>query len=184
MNQNRMLKPALIGGVLLGILSAVPPVSLFNCACCAWVIGGGILAANLYVRSSPTAVTLGTGFLLGLLTGAIGGVVSTLFSIPIRMLLVSMGMWGAGEMRQMLSELNLPPEWRDLLTSVMSNSGSPHIAFIVVAGLINVVVYALVAMLGGVLGVAIFEKRKVQGPPPTYQPPINLPPPPPPPPEQ
>jgi hypothetical protein len=87
-------------------------------------------------------------------------------------------------MRQMLSELNLPPEWRDLLTSVMSNSGSPHIAFIVVAGLINVVVYALVAMLGGVLGVAIFEKRKVQGPPPTYQPPINLPPPPPPPPEQ
>jgi hypothetical protein len=98
--------------------------------------------------------------------------------------MVSMGMWGAGEVRQMLSELNLPPEWRDLLASVMSNSGGPHIALMAFAGLINVVVYALVAMLGGVLGVAIFEKRKVQGPAPTYQPPINLPPSPPPPPEQ
>lgn len=177
MNQEGMLKPALIGGVLLGILSAIPPVSLFNCVCCAWVIGGGILAANLYVKNSPNAVTLGAGIVLGLLTGAIGGVVSALFSIPIRMLMVSMGMWGAGELRQMLSELNLPPELRDRLVSVMSNSGGQQIALMVFAGLINVVVYALVAMLGGVLGVAIFEKRKVQGPP-TYQPPINLPPPP------
>jgi hypothetical protein len=184
MNQNVMLKPALIGGVLLGILSAVPPLSLFNCLCCAWVIGGGILAASLYVKNSPTAVTLGTGMLLGLLTGAIGGAVSVLFSIPIQMLMSSMGMWGPGEMRQMLSELNLPPEWRDMLESIMSNSGGPHIALMVFAGLMNVVVYSLVATLGGVLGVAIFEKRKVQGSPPSYPPPINLPPPPPPPPEQ
>jgi hypothetical protein len=184
MNQNGMLKPALIGGVLLGILSAVPPLSLFNCVCCAWVIGGGILAANLYVKSSPNAVTLGTGIVLGLLTGAVGGAVSVLFSIPIQMLMSSMGMWNAAEVRQMLNELNLPPEWRDILESVMSNSGGPHIALMVFAGLINVVVYSLVATLGGVLGVAIFEKRKVQGPPPSYPPPINLPPPPSPPPAQ
>jgi hypothetical protein len=97
------------------------------------------------------------------------------------MLMASMGMWGPGEVRQMLNELNLPPEWRDLLTSAMSDSGGPHFALMVFAGLINVVLYALVAMLGGVLGVAIFEKRKVQGPPPTYQPPVDLPPSPPPP---
>jgi hypothetical protein len=180
MNQEGMLKPALIGGVLLGILSAVPPLSLFNCLCCAWVIGGGILAANLYVRSSPSAVTLGTGIVLGLLTGAIGGAVSVLFSIPIQMLMANIGVWGAGEVRQMLSELNMPPEWRDLLESVMSNTGGPHIALMVFAGLLNVVVYSLVATLGGVLGVAIFEKRKVQAPPSYPPPPITPSPPPPP----
>jgi len=107
-----------------------------------------------------------------------------LFSIPIQMLMVRMGMWDTGEVRQMLSELNLPPAWRDLLASVMSNSGGPHMALMVFAGLINVVIYALVAMLGGVLGVAIFEKRKVQGPPPSPRPPIDMPPPPMLPPEQ
>lgn len=53
MNQEGMLKPALTGGVLLGILSALPFVSAFNCLCCAWVIGGGMLAAHLFVSSSP-----------------------------------------------------------------------------------------------------------------------------------
>ena len=184
MNQNAMWKPALIGGVLLGILSAVPPVNLFNCVCCAWVIGGGILAAHLYVKNSPTPVKLGSGVLLGLLTGAIGGVVYTLFSIPIRILLSKFGMGMAEEVQQVLSNLNLPPETRDLVTSMMANTGSLHIVFTLIAGLVNIIIYAVIAMLGGVLGVAIFEKRKVDTPPPTYQPPIHLPPPPPPPTDQ
>ncbi len=37
MNEQGMFKPALIGGVLLGVLSAIPLVSALNCFCCAWV---------------------------------------------------------------------------------------------------------------------------------------------------
>ena len=179
MNQNAMLRPALIGGVLLGILSAIPPLSFFNCACCAWVIGGGVLAANLYVKSSPTMVTLGSGVGLGLLTGAIGGIVTTIFSIPVQILMNTVFAEYAAQARQMISELhNISPVWRDL---ILSSGKEGFNVFAVIAGaFVTVTVYSLFAMLGGVLGVAIFEKRKVVGATTAYQPPVNIPPPPPP----
>lgn len=181
MNQNGMLKPALIAGVLMGILSAIPPLSLFNCLCCAWVIGGGVLAAHLYVKSSPMAITLGSGFALGLLTGAIGGLVSTIFNIPVQILMSSVLAEYAGQARQMLSELpNLPPALREVIAS--ATSGGLSVVTVVLSGFFNLVVYSLIAMLGGVLGVAIFEKRKIAGPVPPNQPPINISPPTPPPP--
>src|SRR5512137_1271769 len=87
MNKDSFLKSALIGGVALGVLSALPVLGAVNCLCCAWVIGGGMLAAHLYVKDSPTPVTLGTGVLLGLLAGVVGAVVDTLFTIPLHMAL-------------------------------------------------------------------------------------------------
>ncbi len=178
MNQNAMLRPALIGGVLLGILSAIPPLSFFNCACCAWVIGGGVLAANLFVKSSPTVVTLGSGVGLGLLTGAVGGMVSTIFSIPVQILMNTIFAEYAAQARQMISELpNMPPVWRDLILS-SGNTGFNFLS-VILAAFVTVTVYSLFAMLGGVLGVAIFEKRKVEGPTAAYHPPVNIPPPPP-----
>lgn len=184
MNQNGMLKPAVIAGVLIGILSAVPPLSLLNCACCAWVIGGGILAAHLYVKNSPAPVTLGSGVALGLLSGAIGGIVSTIFNIPVQILMSSVLAEYADQARKMLSELpNLPPALREILTS--ATSGSLTVLSVILSGFFNLVVYALIAMLGGVLGVAIFEKRKIEGSAAGSQPPVNIsPPPPPPPPDQ
>ncbi len=181
MTQNAMWRPALIGGVLLGILSAIPPFSFFNCACCAWVIGGGVLAAHLYVKSSPSVVTLGSGVGLGLLTGVVGGIVSTIFSVPVQILMRSVFSRYAEQAREMISELpNIPQPWRDMLLS-SSNTGF-NIASLVLSAMVTVIVFSLFGMLGGVLGVAIFEKRKVEGPPPTYRPPFSIPPPPSPPP--
>ena len=65
MNEDSMLKPALVGGVLLGILSALPLINYFNCICCAWVILGSVVAARLYVKDSSVPVTLGRGVALG-----------------------------------------------------------------------------------------------------------------------
>ncbi len=179
MNEERMLKPALIGGVLLGILSSLPVVSLFNCVCCAWVIGGGLLAAYLHVKDSAVPVTLGRGVTLGLLTGFIGAVVSALFLIPLTMLAGP----GTGIMEQLQQTLkqmpNVPPETREMLESLSSQEGAG--AIIYAAGLIfMLVVFCIFAMAGSTIGVALFEKRKpdaAAGTPP-YEPP-----PPPPPPE-
>ncbi len=181
MNQEGMLKPALIGGVLLGFLSAMPVLQAFNCLCCAWVIGGGILAAHLYVRGAATVVTLGTGVLLGLLTGAIGAVVDTLFTIPIHLALRPFGMGFAEQMRHALDQLpNIPAESRDALRSFFADGRGIGIFFIILTGFFKLIVYGIVGMLGGAIGVAIFEKRKPGAEPPPPQPPINLPPPPPP----
>jgi hypothetical protein len=185
MNQEGMFKPALIGGVLLGILSALPLIKAFNCFCCAWVIGGAMLAAHLYVKSSVTAVTLGTGVLLGLLTGAIGAVVDTLFTIPIHFALRPFATGFAEQIQQMLDQLpNLPPETRDALRSMFASGRGMGIFFIILGGFFELVVFSVVGMLGGAIGVAIFEKRKPgaepMSQPPSYRPPEDLPPPPPP----
>lgn len=179
MNEERMLKPALIGGVLLGILSSVPVISIFNCVCCAWVVGGGVLAAYLYVKDSPVSVTLGRGVSLGLLTGVIGTVVSALFLIPLHFLTGGTGVME--QLRQAMDQMpNVPPETRQMLESLTSREGAG--TFIYVFGLIfMLVVYCLFAMAGSAIGVAIFEKRKPGTPSvdlPPYQPPAPPPPPP------
>jgi hypothetical protein len=183
MNHEGILKPALIGGVLLGILSVIPVIQVGNCFCCAWVIAGGILASYLYVKSSPVAVTLGRGVALGLLAGAIGAIVDTLFSIPIQVLLSKMGMGAGAQIRQMMEQIpQLPPELRKALLSVIEGERGIGIALILMGGLFKLALYSFVAMLGGTIGVAIFEKRDRPGrapaEPPVYQPPPDLPPPP------
>jgi hypothetical protein len=181
MDQNRMLKPALIGGILLGVLSAVPPFFLLNCACCAWVIGGGILAAHLYVKASPVVVTLGNGFQLGLVTGGIGGIVSTIFSIPVQILMNRVLSEYTSQARQMLSEIpNMPPA----ISEVLSSAQTGHITLVAVifSLFFNMILYGVIAMLGGALGVALFEKRKIEPPFPNFPPPpVHIPPPPDPP---
>ena len=71
---NNKVKPALIGGVVLGLLSVIPFVSAVNVCCCLWAILGGMLATYLYVKNSPTPANAGDGAVLGALAGLIGGV--------------------------------------------------------------------------------------------------------------
>ena len=48
-----LLKAALIGGVVAGIVAAVPLLGdLLYCLCCLPVVGGGFLAAFLYSKDS------------------------------------------------------------------------------------------------------------------------------------
>ena len=176
MNEERMLKPALIGGVVLGILSSLP---LVNCLCCFWVIAGGVLAAYLYVKSASVSVTLGRGISLGLLTGFIGAIVMALFSIPLQML-VSPGAGMFEQMKQSMSQVpNVPPETRRMMEELFANSGVLYaLSLIFMFGFC-----CLFGMVGGAIGVAIFEKRKPgdsSPPPSSYQPPADptVPPPP------
>jgi len=171
MNQEGMFKPALIGGVLLGVLSALPLVNLLNCFCCAWVIGGGVLAAYLYVRSAPAVVKLGQGIVLGLLTGVIGAVVDQIFSIPFRFMLAGVG---TDFMQQVIGRL--PPETREIMRRALA-SGSLGIASFIISAFFTLVVYALIGMLGGAIGIALFEKRKPLASAEVYQPPTPPPPP-------
>ncbi len=56
MNGNAMLKPALMGGLVMGVLSALPGVSLGNCCCCAWLVTGGLVAAYLLQSNTPEPI--------------------------------------------------------------------------------------------------------------------------------
>jgi uncharacterized membrane protein len=175
MNEEKMLKPALIGAVALGILSSLPLVS---CLCCFWAIAGGVLAAYLYVKDSSASVTLGRGVGLGLLTGILGTIVMALFSIPLH-ILVNPGAGMLDQVRQSMSQVpSMPPETRRMLEGLYEHAGILY----AVGALFMLVFFGLFGMVGGAIGVAIFEKRKHgdSSPPPSYQPPADpiLPPPP------
>lgn len=161
MNTETMWKPALGGGVLLGVLSALPVIGALNCFCCAWAILGGGFAAYLYVKHSPAAVTLGRGALLGALTGAVGTAVYALFSIPLHFLPGDATARIAERMRETLAGMpDAPPETLEMLEALTSSGNFP--ALLLVSGLaVSLVLYCLFAMLGGAVGVALLEKRPV-----------------------
>src|ERR1041384_6736455 len=74
------LKPALLGGLIVGLLSAIPFV---NYCCCIWGIGGGGLASFLYINESPTKIGPGDGAMLGALAGVVGAVIYIIIGVPI-----------------------------------------------------------------------------------------------------
>jgi hypothetical protein len=135
---NNKLKPALLGGLIVGVLSAIP---LVQYCCCIWAIGGGALAAFLYIRSSTVPVRTGDGATVGALAGVIGGIIYLILGLPIAIF------FGMTAMEEQLtrSGVSLP------------FSG---VVLIIVAGIIGAIILAILATLGGVIGVAIFEKRK------------------------
>ncbi len=171
-------KPVIIGGVVMGVLSALPIIGAINCACCILVIGGGALASYLYQKDFPPGLpgpNMGDGALIGLLAGLIGAVVDSIVSIPITLLGI-----GAAQMASALDMLrsspDIPPEVIGLLESMVAG-GAIGIGLLI--GLVfSLVIFAIFGTLGGILGVAIFQKGSsappsapAAGPPQTYEPP-------------
>ena len=161
---NNKLKPALIGGVLLGLLSVIPFVSAANLCCCLWAIVGGALATMLYVKQSPTPANAGDGAMLGAVAGVVGAVIYVIIGVPIQ---IAMG----PVMQDMMVDLvrNIDPSQADLMRRQFEASGNA-IAPIIIQSLIIAVFLIVFAIVGGLLGIPIFEKRKGAPPPP---PPFN-----------
>lgn len=162
---NDKLKPALIGGVVLGVLSVIPFVSAANLCCCLWAILGGMLATYVYVKNSPTPANAGDGALLGALAGLVGGVIAFVLGVPIA---YAMG----PTMRNLMVSLieNMDPQQAEMMRRQFEASGDAIVPLII-QGLITSVLLFLFAIAGGLLGIPIFEKRKGGTPPP---PPINV----------
>jgi hypothetical protein len=164
-------RAALIGGVTLGLLSAIPPISLANMCCCVWVIGGGGLAAYLYVRRSPTPVLLGQGAELGALAGVVGTVVSHSIGIPLGLIL---GDVFNEFLVKAFTSLNpqAGDEIRRAVEQAQAQTFAQKLPVILGTAVFNTVIYIAFAALGGLLGVKLFEKRvntldNTPPPPPT-----------------
>lgn len=151
-------RAALIGGVTLGLLSAIPPVSLANACCCVWVLGGGALAAYLYVRRSPTPVLLGQGAELGALAGVVGTIVSHSIGIPLGLIL---GDTFNEFLVRAFENIN-PQAGEEMRRQVQLAQAQPFVQklpVIIGTAVFNSIIYVAFAALGGLLGVKLFEKR-------------------------
>jgi hypothetical protein len=156
---NSKLKPAIIGGVVLGILSVIPFVNWANFCCCLWALLGGALASYLYIKSSPVPATAGDGAILGAMAGAVGGVIAVVVGIPISIMMSAVM---AGIMVSLMESVN--PSQVELMRTQME--AGQTIAGAIVNGIILAVLLVIFSTLGGLIGVPIFEKRKGAVPPP------------------
>jgi len=149
---NNKLKPALIGGVVLGLLSVTPFINWVNFCCCLWAILGGMLASYLYIKNSPTPATAGDGALVGVFAGLVGGAIAIVIGIPVSLLIGT----AVNEVLLRLVE-NANPGQAEMMRAQMA---AQSIASAIGRGIIGAILLFVFAIIGGLLGVPIFEKRK------------------------
>ena len=158
---NNKLKPAIIGGVVLGILSVIPFVNWVNICCCLWAILGGALASYLYIKNSPVTATPGDGAILGVLAGLVGAVITVVIGIPLSIL---MGSVMTGMMVSLVENID-PSQVETMRTQIEAGQ---TVVGAIVNGIIMAVLLVIFSTLGGLIAIPIFEKRKrdVMPPPP------------------
>jgi hypothetical protein len=147
----------LIGGAFLGVLSALPIVSIANC-CCLWLVGGGAVTAYLIQQGQPDPISLSDGSVGGFLAGVFGAVVYTIVTIPVQML--------TGPIQEEIAEAlrgsaDVPPDVVELFDQ-FSGAGplATLVAFVVIllAGMVF-------STLGGLLGAVVFRRNRPIGTP-------------------
>lgn len=146
------LQPALAGGMLLGLLSSIPIVSVL---CCAWVLGGGALTTYLLKRQRPGNLSYGDGAFGGVMAGLVGAVVATLVSIPVRLMNAN----GLAEMRDQIMAQNAdaPEGLRNFLDMILSPE--IHLGGLLVWFFMCAVAFGLLAMIGGIVAVAVVNRK-------------------------
>jgi hypothetical protein len=152
------VRASLIGGSVMGGLSAltvVPQVPFVRVICCIWAILGGGLAAYLYVKNSPTPAGVGDGAVVGTLSGVVGALIA--FAA---FLLVSFYVVDRTLFEESIRRAGLKPEQFS------------YSMIIPLVGVLAIIVQVVLSLVGGIIGVSIFEKRGEGGsgspPPPPY----------------
>ena len=155
------MMPALLGGLFIGVLSALPVVQLCNC-CCLWLLTGGVLAAYLEQQNRPVSLTVAEGARVGVIAGIVGTVIWFVIDSALGPLQARF----VGELARNIRDL--PPELQDWMEMVESGGGGGN-----VGGLVLMLIFsAIMSTIGGMIGAAYFRKDV----PPALGGPINPPP--------
>jgi hypothetical protein len=154
--------PFLLGGLFIGVLSALPVVGFCNC-CCLWILGGGVLSAYLEQQNRSVPLTLAEGARIGFFAGVIGAVIWTVLDYA----LAPMQARFFGELLR--NARDVPPEIQDWLEMVEEGRTG---AGTVVAAVLTSIVVSIFSAIGGMIGAAYFKKDV----PPALGGPINPPP--------
>jgi hypothetical protein len=169
-----ILLPALYGGVIIGVVSAVPGLNLLNCCCCAGIMLGGVAAVFFFNKDlTPGMPPLESsdGVKLGLLAGVFGAIFSLILS---GLMKLAFGGVDAEIVREFLDSSGLssqmPPGTMDQIDEAMMKGMG------VVEILGSFIINPIFGLIGGMIGYAIFKPKAV---PPAMPPAVHPPAPPP-----
>ena len=167
-----MTQAVLLGGLFIGVLSALPIVNLANC-CCLWILGGGAIAAYLTLQEHPGPFGLMDGARVGFRAGIFGAVIWLFASTTVDLMLAPLQQSAADFMLR--NATDIPPEVRSWLENLDSTASLP--ARMIIGFFFQLFVAAPFAALGGLLGAAVFgrpaESRSPQPPTTNQEPPTT-----------
>ena len=149
-----MLRSAALGGIFIGVLSALPVVGAANCCCCLWVVSGGALAAYLEVQQKNRTLTGGEGAAVGALAGVIGAFVWLPLAIMLSLVLGPVMQTALEEFARNASDI--PSEAREYLENM---GGAGGVGANLLMFFPQLVMGAIMAALGGVLAAVYFKKE-------------------------
>jgi hypothetical protein len=149
-------QPALIGGLVGGVLSALPLIAGGNLCCCLWIVSGGAVAAYVLQQNQSLPIGPGDGALVGLLAGVTGAFVYVVLSIPINILVAPMERILFERLTETMN--TMPPEFREYARTSISAGARLTLGF-----LLMLVLGSIFSSLGGLLGAIIFRKKVPPG---------------------
>lgn len=165
------LRAAVIGGVVIGVVSGVPGLNMLNCCCCAGVVLGGFLACYLYREEftpDMSPMESSDALILGVASGVIAAFVGTALDLVITLI---WGNVGAEMMLDFVEKLltaleesgNLLPDAAEQIRRQIDESlEEPLTVFGVLANLFfTLLLYPLFSMLGSLIG---FSLSRPKGP--------------------
>jgi len=162
-----LTQAVLLGGLLIGVLSALPIVNLANC-CCLWILGGRRITKNQTQQEHPGPFGLMDGARVGFRAGIFGAVIWLFASTVVELMMAPLQQSAADFMLR--GATDIPPEVRSWLENLDNTASMP--ARMIIGFFFQLFVAAPFAALGGLLGAAMFgrpaEPRSIQPPPTNY----------------
>jgi hypothetical protein len=147
-------QPALLGGLFIGILSALPIIGAFNACCCLWVVVGGLLTTYLMQQNDPLPIETSAAAVGGVVAGVSGGVVNAVLT-PIIGWMTGATAAQREAMDQAFSQMgDMPPEMLEMVERFTTGPAAP-----LIGAAITIPVFAVFGLLGALLGLAFFRKK-------------------------
>ena len=161
-NKPSKLNPALLGGAVIALLSAIPIVNFGNCFCCMWVILGGLIATYLYQKKLPEELPFPSsdGAVVGLLAGIFGALFGTLLHFFFLAVVGTLPARGVFETVMEYSE-EIPPEVEEFLEELFAEGVvTPLLVFIHL--FFSLILDSVFGLIGGLIGVGVFKRKPVE----------------------
>ncbi len=181
-----IIKPVLIGGIVGGVLGMIPGIFTCNFCCCLWYAVGGIISVLVYRSMAPYSLTAGMGGLLGLVSGLIAGVISSIgMYLGTKAVITNPDFYDPDSkstqeaittIRDMYSQAGIPESQVEEIVNVYYSFIANATPEAVMMNLIFVMVFititgTIVSVVAGMITAAIAGKReRYPEEPPPYQP--------------
>ena len=161
----------IIGSAVIAGISALPGISMINCCCCAGILFGGALAVFFYqkdFRPDMPPMETSDALMVGLLSGIFGAIGATVLSALILLAVgpveaeFVMDIWKR-VIENLADNGTIPYDVADQLLDQMEDamSQSMSIGTIMVGFFLNIIIFPIFGMLGGLIGYGIFRKKDV-----------------------